>query len=109
MGTYANIVSLAFGVVLGGLVFARVILWIGMCGQFLVDGRSWQFVLATSLFHSGPWLLALVAEFAYYEYPETWARWFLAGLVGAVALQSIPVITNLRHLKQIINESRNAA
>ena len=106
----AGLVSVMFGFFVGGYLFSRVSLWLAMCAQVVwIERRSWQLALAMSLFHSGPWLLLVVAVFAYHVRAHSWATPFFVALVMTVVLMSVPVIRALPQLRKAAREGRNAA
>jgi len=98
------------GFLLATYLFSRVILWLGICADVLfVQRRPWQLAFAISLFHSGPWLLLVVAFITYCQRTEPWAPWFMSGLIVGLVLLSAPVVMAYPALRKSMQEHRNAA
>src|SRR6266851_10161976 len=70
--------------------------------------RGWGLVAATSLFSSGPWALAVLGIFTYFEYSEPWAPWFFGG-AGAWILYLGSVVAFFTWRQKRQKEKGNAA
>jgi hypothetical protein len=98
------------GFLVAAYLFSRVILWFGICADVLfVQRRPWQLAFAISLFHSGPWLVLVVAFITYHQRAESWAPWFISGLIVGLVLLLMPVAIVYPALRKSLREDRNAA
>jgi hypothetical protein len=106
----SHVGAAVLGFLLATYLFSRAILWLGICADVLfVQRRPWQLAFAISLFHSGPWLLLVVAFITYNQRTEPWAPWFISGLIVGLVLMSVPVVMAYPALRKSMQEDRNAA
>jgi hypothetical protein len=110
MDTLPNLLVVFAGWCVGALVFVAVLRWISIPVAALAQAteagiprRSGKFaatVLAQSLFHSGPWLLAAVGFFAYEARAETWSLWFYSGFCGSVLAMACVTVWAAARIKR---------
>jgi hypothetical protein len=63
--------------------------------------RSWSVVMASSLFHAGPWALIAAIAFGIYVRAAPWAPWFFGGAVVWVLFMVAIVSITMWRIKRI--------
>lgn len=72
-----------FGVMLGAILTSMVGRWVYLVTETLKSSTPHpkRVAVLVSLFHAGPWMLAAVGIFAYFQYSEPWAPFLGIGVL----------------------------
>ena len=89
-----NVIIAAVGCALGPMAFSALLRWVAL----LFSARSVVLAVCQSIFHAGPWSVAVVAFFAYQVRDESWAPWFFGGFAASFLLFAIAVVPMLLRL-----------